>query len=197
MPPIKNEDSNNGEASGCTGVGVTSGFRKRRLTLNATTVLAANAEEPPDQPFEENDDNVELNDDDAQKRAKVKANDQNPNHQKSVETNILEAKEIGHNLSLDEASKLPFPRSKVGIYSCPGLEPVYEEDTEEQDNDGIDGEEVPVNCVAKINQDRGSVAYPYGKNLQCALFSVYDGMLYFCDNKVYSFVLVLSFTRRR
>jgi len=71
---------------------------------------------------------------------------------------------------------LPFPRSKVGIYSCPGLEPLYEEDAEEQDKDGnSDDDEVPVKCVAKINQDRGSVAYPYGKNLRCALFSVYDG----------------------
>jgi protein phosphatase 2C family protein 2/3 len=138
-------------------------------------------------------------------------------------------------------TKLPFPKNIVGIYSCHGVEPVYEDDTDtdtgEYDNDnqewehaaaaaagsrsvdnmGTAGNEWPVTAAtepqaeelspqtrnetpldetqrkmtappepvtwkqpkafiaAKINQDRGGIAYPYGNSNKTALFAVYDG----------------------
>ena len=59
---------------------------------------------------------------------------------------------------------LPFPTSIVGTYSCHGVEP------------GSD----PGMYTAKINQDRGCVVFPYGRDAESApyhqaLFCVYDG----------------------
>ena len=63
------------------------------------------------------------------------------------------------------------------MYSCPGLEPMYgasntevDEEKEGQNNGGGG-----TKCVAKINQDRGAVAYPYGATPKCALFAAFDG----------------------
>jgi hypothetical protein len=90
----------------------------------------------------------------------------------------------------------------VGTYSCHGIEPVYDEDEDDDDrpspsssssssdDDGSDagddertkggrrrngGEERDVVACAKINQDRGGIAYPYGDSDRQALFAVYDG----------------------
>jgi hypothetical protein len=80
---------------------------------------------------------------------------------------------------------LPFPRSVVGTYSCHGMEPVYDSDYEhsEESSDEDKTSESALHgknqstqqSVAKINQDRGGVAYPYANDRQCALFGVYDG----------------------
>ena len=104
-----------------------------------------------------------------------------------------------HTRHKDEKS-LPFPRDIVGTYSCHGVEPIYDEDyrygnveedfeeeEEEEDEDdngwivgnpGLGGKKVVAEkptMAAKINQDRGGVAFPYGNCPKTALFAVYDG----------------------
>jgi serine/threonine protein phosphatase PrpC len=151
---------------------------------------------------------------------------------------------------ITQQDKLPFPKQVVGIYSCHGMEPVYDDDCEdEEDGETDDGgghsnrelpgdvddhdesrhswnfpppppisstvtavteggaaqlqftpvkpssstalasrstepepsssptstSQVRSSTVAKINQDRGGVAFPYGNCRHQALFSVYDG----------------------
>lgn len=56
------------------------------------------------------------------------------------------------------------------------MEPVYDSDYEHSEessssDDNVDREQ----SVAKINQDRGGVAYPFAGSECCALFGVYDG----------------------
>ena len=86
---------------------------------------------------------------------------------------------------------LPFPRHVVGTYSCHGVEPVYDSDYDsgsdsdvseggKDDNGGNGNKSSSSNNnrttqVAKINQDRGGVAYPYANSATSALFAVYDG----------------------
>jgi len=79
---------------------------------------------------------------------------------------------------------LPFPRKVVGTYSCHGMEPVYDSDysdsSDDNDNDNNlesenGGERNGSKSTAKINQDRGGIAYPYGDSTTQALFAVYDG----------------------
>jgi serine/threonine protein phosphatase PrpC len=84
----------------------------------------------------------------------------------------------------DHHHKLPFSRDVVGTYSCHGVEPVYSNDDvyeEDEWNVSHDGHHnsrhmmaLPV-TVAKINQDRGGVVYPYRNHPRTALFAVYDG----------------------
>ena len=79
----------------------------------------------------------------------------------------------------DDDKSLPFPRNVVGTFSCHGVEPIYD------DNDyylplGAENEEnssaqTKLTMAAKINQDRGGVAFPYGNSTRTALFAVYDG----------------------
>jgi len=64
---------------------------------------------------------------------------------------------------------LPFPRHVVGTYSCHGVEPLY--DSSSSDNE----EHQQSKSIAKINQDRGGVAYPYGNCPRTALLAAYDG----------------------
>jgi len=73
----------------------------------------------------------------------------------------------------EEDGLLPFPRDLVGTYSCHGVEPLY--DVYEYEGGEEDKEEVGPTTVAKINQDRGSVAFPYGNCPRTALFAAYDG----------------------
>ena len=72
----------------------------------------------------------------------------------------------------DKEDKLPFPRHIVGTYSCHGIEPVF--DYEGDDGDDQHHFKLPA-CAAKINQDRGGVAFPYANNSRMAIFAVYDG----------------------
>ena len=72
-----------------------------------------------------------------------------------------------------EPHKLPFSVDVVGTYSCHGVEPVYDSEYDD-DEDEMQGS-VPIVTMAKINQDRGGVAYPYGNDPKTALFAVYDG----------------------
>ena len=98
---------------------------------------------------------------------------------------------IRHSIKEDE-SLLPFPRDIVGTYSCHGVEPLYDSDYDhDEDDDGngqsrADAEDsdddvkgaartAGDNTVAKINQDRGGVAFPYGNCPRTALFAAYDG----------------------
>lgn len=76
-----------------------------------------------------------------------------------AEKNVFKAGEIGE----EPAENPPFPPSIVGTYSCHGIEPAYDE---------VDRSDV---VVAKINQDRGCVAHPYGGDSRQALFAAYDG----------------------
>lgn len=73
----------------------------------------------------------------------------------------------------EDETKLPFPRDIVGTFSCHGIEPLYEDDHTFEEEDGSD--ETKHTTVAKINQDRGGVAFPYGNCPRTALFAVYDG----------------------
>ena len=84
----------------------------------------------------------------------------------------------------DNETNLPFPRNIVGIYSCHGVEPVYDSDYEAgdsessgEDNDCIrfDNGVSPHLTLAKINQDRGGVCFPFMTQQKTALFAVYDG----------------------
>ena len=61
---------------------------------------------------------------------------------------------------------LPFPRHIVGTYSCHGIEPVYDESDHSPDSAPF---------IAKTNQDRGGIAFPYANNSKMAIFAAYDG----------------------
>lgn len=87
------------------------------------------------------------------------------------------ARNIGTELSPKLMEDLPLPPRVLGIFTCPGLEPVYHVDYV-QHADGFQREEITkVATIAKINQDRGVAAYPYGfdDKRKVALFGVYDG----------------------
>jgi protein phosphatase PTC2/3 len=79
--------------------------------------------------------------------------------------------------------KLPFSRDVVGTYSCHGVEPVFdiETDMDQLEAHGSQLSDIAAKptdihvTVAKINQDRGGVACPYGSDPKTALFAVYDG----------------------
>lgn len=104
----------------------------------------------------------------------------------------------------EDDRNLPFPRDIVGTFSCHGVEPIYDDEVQVDDDDadgtGMDswvltgGGKPPVSkqgvddidspstqqhekptTAAKINQDRGGVAFPYGNCARTALFAVYDG----------------------
>lgn len=72
----------------------------------------------------------------------------------------------------EDERKLPFPRDIVGTFSCHGIEPVYDDEYIKEEDD--DSRDKPT-TAAKINQDRGGVACPYGNCGRTALFAVYDG----------------------
>eukprot|EP00934_Nitzschia_sp_Nitz4_P009133 Nitzschia sp. Nitz4//scaffold138_size62050//52546//54577//NITZ4_006398-RA/size62050-augustus-gene-0.25-mRNA-1//1//CDS//3329535797//9123//frame0 len=81
----------------------------------------------------------------------------------------------------DDEESLPFPRDIVGTFSCHGIEPLEdgtEDEAVEGSSMGLDlGSQDPdqPTTAAKINQDRGGVAFPYGNSARTALFAVYDG----------------------
>lgn len=77
-----------------------------------------------------------------------------------------------HTSRMVEDGALPFPRTMVGTYSCHGIEPVYETDEFHFGSNG--GRSAPT-AIAKINQDRGGIAFPYANCLRTALFAAYDG----------------------
>mmetsp|Transcript_43267 Transcript_43267/g.63466 ORF Transcript_43267/g.63466 Transcript_43267/m.63466 type:complete len:489 (+) Transcript_43267:202-1668(+) len=64
-----------------------------------------------------------------------------------------------HEIGDVPAKPQPFPLEVVGTYSCHGIEPSW-------DDDGY---------TAKINQDRGCVAYPYAESDLTGFFAVFDG----------------------
>ncbi|CAN0008833.1 unnamed protein product [Ascophyllum nodosum] len=80
---------------------------------------------------------------------------------------MYRSEEIG---AAPDAVPLPFPEAKqprstrnvVGTYSCHGVEPSFDDDEEGA-------------VMAKINQDRGCVVYPFNEDNQQALFCVFDG----------------------
>jgi hypothetical protein len=72
----------------------------------------------------------------------------------------------------EDERKLPFPRDIVGTFSCHGIEPMYDDEYAREEDD--DEHDKPT-TAAKINQDRGGVAFPYGNCARTALFAVYDG----------------------
>ncbi len=84
----------------------------------------------------------------------------------------------------EDERTLPFPRDIVGTFSCHGVEPIYDdvfflEEEEDEDSEWAPqaanrDPETPT-TAAKINQDRGGVAFPYGNCSRTALFAVYDG----------------------
>ena len=71
----------------------------------------------------------------------------------------------------EDDDQLPFPRNVVGTYSCHGIEPVYESDEWHFTNDS----ENTLTATAKINQDRGGIAFPYANCPKTAVFAAYDG----------------------
>ena len=88
-----------------------------------------------------------------------------------------------HTRHLNEDERtLPFPRDVVGTFSCHGVEPIYDDDylPEESDQEeeawgtATTAQEKPT-TAAKINQDRGGLAFPYGNCPKTALFAAYDG----------------------
>jgi hypothetical protein len=87
----------------------------------------------------------------------------------------------------EDERTLPFPRDIVGTFSCHGVEPIYDDDYFEDDDEDDDMWQQPLmnnnadpnrpTTAAKINQDRGGVAFPYGNCKRMALFAAYDGKL--------------------
>jgi serine/threonine protein phosphatase PrpC len=83
----------------------------------------------------------------------------------------------------DNETNLPFSRHIVGIYSCHGVEPVYDSDygdnsdsSDQEDDWSFDKGVSPYLTSAKINQDRGGVCFPFmSETTTTALFAVYDG----------------------
>ncbi|KAL3910497.1 MAG: hypothetical protein SGILL_007668, partial [Bacillariaceae sp.] len=106
-----------------------------------------------------------------------------------------------HTRHVVDDKSLPFPRHIVGTFSCHGVEPIYDDDYQPEFEDDVEGdddewvvgngsksvfggkklpdvaEDLPEKptMAAKINQDRGGVAFPYGNCPKTALFAVYDG----------------------
>jgi len=78
----------------------------------------------------------------------------------------------------EDERKLPFPRDIVGTFSCHGVEPIYDDDNDYEWCSPGQSQDNPdkLTTAAKINQDRGGVAFPYGNCAKTALFAVYDGM---------------------
>ena len=78
----------------------------------------------------------------------------------------------------DDGKSLPFPRDIVGTFSCHGVEPIYDDDESyplgDDDEENVSSQK-KLTMAAKINQDRGGVAFPYGNSTRTALFAVYDG----------------------
>jgi serine/threonine protein phosphatase PrpC len=68
---------------------------------------------------------------------------------------------------------LPFPRDIVGTYSCHGMEPIYEDEYDDHVEKLVDDENAV--SIAKINQDRGGIAFPFASCKKTALFGAYDG----------------------
>ena len=79
---------------------------------------------------------------------------------------IIMTNHDAHTDHIASDDSLPFPKKLVWTYSCHGIEPIFDDENEDED--------IP-STVAKINQDRGGVAFPYGNCARTALFSVYDG----------------------
>jgi len=85
----------------------------------------------------------------------------------------------------EDDKSLPFPRDVVGTFSCHGVEPIYDDNdfnspSGDDDDHSVTEQKFPtspkkVTMAAKINQDRGGVAFPYGNSIKTALFAVYDG----------------------
>lgn len=78
-----------------------------------------------------------------------------------------------HTSRMIEEGSLPFPTNMVGTYSCHGIEPVYE--TGEFKSLFCNGGTAAPTATAKINQDRGGIAFPYANCPRTALFAAYDG----------------------
>ena len=80
-----------------------------------------------------------------------------------------------------DTTSLPFPLHIVGSYSCHGMEPVYDsDDSHGSSSSGTDDNRdlatsAKDSIIAKINQDRGGIAYPYCRSERCAFFGVFDG----------------------
>jgi len=79
-----------------------------------------------------------------------------------------------------EDDALPFPKDVVGTYSCHGVEPAFEEDYDASSKEKHESFErqdssQSFSTVAKINQDRGEVVYPFANCSRTALFAAYDG----------------------
>jgi hypothetical protein len=96
----------------------------------------------------------------------------------------------------EDDKSLPFPRDVVGTFSCHGVEPIYDDHDSYLPlgcggDDGSPGNksdsfQSKLTMAAKINQDRGGVAFPYGNSRTTALFAVYDGthLKFTCNNSL-------------
>ena len=124
-----------------------------------------------------------------------------PQHPSALTDNVGESTPVPrwkkrHTRQLHEDERtLPFPRDIVGTFSCHGVEPIYDSDylPEQDDEDDSDADQEfdihggrirgfapseqqdKPTTAAKINQDRGGVAFPYGNCARTALFAAYDG----------------------
>lgn len=106
----------------------------------------------------------------------TKASTSSPSRRRGSSTTTEETTATRQTPQVFKHDHLPFPRDIVGTFSCHGIEPLYDDDEEEESTskDGdIDKDITPV--AAKINQDRGGVAYPYANDWHTALFATYDG----------------------
>ena len=147
--------------------------------------------------------------------AAIQARSNNPNHKlyqqsappqqrpsllDTIDEGVRWKKRHTRDLHEDER-KLPFPRDIVGTFSCHGVEPVYEDESDDEGSGDDDcGEEHKPTTAAKINQDRGGVAFPYGNCPRTALFAVYDGAFsktkYRTEKQTFTHKLTHSLTRR-
>lgn len=102
------------------------------------------------------------------KRSKLLENDNDEFDESSTTSSSDEAEWKKRRVSSIHAKddSLPFPRHIVGTYSCHGIEPVYDESDHNSDSAPF---------IAKTNQDRGGIAFPYANNSKMAVFAAYDG----------------------
>jgi serine/threonine protein phosphatase PrpC len=96
--------------------------------------------------------------------------------------------------TLSSIKKMPFPPHVVGTFSCHGIEPLpiqrllsplelqfflltnHNNNNNNNNTPSLSSSSSSLSLVhAKINQDRGVVAHPYGNDPNMALFGVFDG----------------------
>lgn len=196
---IENGDKEDGESSSEEqNVGTHSSFRQRRLTISADMhSLATEPQQPPEEPRTKKTRTSSVPKLTRILKTKLQSSQQMtlaiqspycpvshkdmnvtplPNGDAIFMTD-LETPDTQHNnnvvVETTNRSNHTFPKHLVSTFSCHGIEPIYNSYDEDDDDD--EEEDAVPTTAAKINQDRGGIAFPYGNCPKTALFTVFDG----------------------